>query len=548
MKEGKSFSFRGNYPSIDGRKALLRALSSIVVGAVVAAIAHYAQLFLSVPDVRIDVTVGLFTASIWLVIINWKFLKENLEFLFVCMAVPIGLALVVLMPFIPEISWDGQIHFAKANCLSYIIDSEFSEADLLMADASAVEQLGLLASGDISSSWLPKQDADTLSAARSMVESLDNSHVLEYSGASSPYGDSYLSVTCFGYIPSAVGLWLGRLFHFSILGRLFIARICQLLFYIAVFFFSIALLKKGKTIVMTLGLLITPLMLAVNFTYDVWGFALTVFSFSYYLGKLQTRSGSIDRFDWFTILFSFLLATFVKAVNFPLAIIFLMTPKMSFHDDSLRRTRDGYVWLVILILIMSFLLPLLFSTATGTEKPDLRGGTTVSPSGQICYVFGAPFTYLGTMFSFTLSFFSRSPSRLFGSYFSYLFVSPTCLGVLSLAIAFGSCYCDNLNLNCLKNTGSWRAVALLCIISAYVLAVSALYAAFTPVGASTVNGFQERYLLPYLVPLLLIVLNPGSRVRVHPLIKRHWNSVWVALEFLYAALYLYFGFISQYYG
>lgn len=518
---------------------------SAAIASVIGLLLHAIWSTTSFCDWRLELVIAMLVFSVLLVIANWSLLKNRIEILFLGLSIPMGIALLVYLPFVPEITWDGQIHYANSNCLSYLGDAEFTEVELMMAGPDVVDRLDLLASGDIASSWKPKKDLISQEKAERTVESYDDSNAFIYHHFSNPYGSNIVSAATVGYIPCAVGLWLGRLLHLTVLNRLLMARAIQYLFYITTIYMSIRHLKSGQMMVLVLGLLLTPLTMAAGFTYDTWGYCLIIYSFTYYFGKLQTGDGSIGDFDWFTILLTFCLGAMVKAINFPLAALFLLAPKRCFRGKSLKKFRCYYVILAMLFLLASFLLPMVIATSTGTEKPDLRGGDAVSPSGQIRYALSHPLSFAGILLRFTYSFISSSrlPETI-GSYYSYLFIAPDLLGYLAWLLAIFACCFDSRDIEACYCSFLWKLTGFLSVAGSFALSLAALYAAFTPVGANTINGFQWRYLLPYAMPIFFVVLNPGSKFLWRRVDKNYLLVVVIAIEYMYWVAYLYFGFIA----
>jgi len=77
-----------------------------------------------------------------------------------------------------------------------------------------------------------------------------------------------------------------------------------------------------------------------------------------------------------------------------------------------------------------------------------------------------------------------------------------------------------------------------------ILVASALYAAFTPVGADIIAGCQQRYILPVLFPTLYLIAPDGVDIRfnkklliVVPVIIMSLVSL-NSLFYLCAALYV----------
>lgn len=95
-----------------------------------------------------------------------------------------------------------------------------------------------------------------------------------------------------------------------------------------------------------------------------------------------------------------------------------------------------------------------------------------------------------------------------------------------------------------KNNRLAQAGGYIGVLGAIVLVLTALYVSYTPVGAHTVNGCQERYIIPILFPFLYFI--GENRMTVPAETKRKafvWINVCMSLIFMLAA---YNSFVARY--
>lgn len=440
---------------------------------------------------------------------------RKLEYGFLVLALSFGVLMCACMPVIAEVSWDGQIHFNSVNALSYVLDAEYTGADQMMVRADAVVELDLLGSGDVSAVWQPRQDADAVLAAQNSLVNLEESvatvstvetHVLN--------GGSWVAPASIGYLPSAMGLWFGRLTQLSCLGQYFLGRLFSVLAYCWIFFCAIRRLRSGKSIVAALGLLPTPMLMAANFSYDPWCFAWITYAFARYVGVLQS-GGVFRRCDATAIFGAFFLGALVKAVVFPLLLVFFVAPKRFFASArSERLFRMGAV-LTVLTLLASFAVPFVSS---GAEGGDMRGGDDVSSAGQVAYILSDPLGYLGILGRFAVGFFNplnftpasdTLPNAL--SAFPYLMdpgaLASRIISVIEWALVIISVVQDRGEEDSAYRGWSMKTASAVGFASAFSLIATALYVSFTSVGLKTIVGVQHRYLLPLLACAALVFFN-----------------------------------------
>lgn len=489
------------------RRELVKRLSAAVAG-VAGALGLFVVVqwaFYQGVDLRPTLFVVALFVSVTLLFLNRKRFFQKIELAFLYIALPFGLIFCICMPVIAEISWDGQIHFDKAQALSYVQGAQYTGADGIMTQADAVVKLNLLKSGDIAAVWNPKQDySSVVSANEALLESERTEPIVRTQGTETLGGSSYLTPSGVGYIPNAIGLWLARLIHLPSLGQYFFGRLGNLLFYCAVFYCAIKQLRGGKLIVLSIALLPTPFLMACNFAYDPWCFALITYSFSKYVSLIQSKDPA-GFSDISKMLLAFFLGALVKAVLFPLALIFMTLP---LRKTSMRWYHLSVV-LTALTLLGSFLVPLVIGGAGGG---DVRGGSDVNSALQIAHVLSSPLDYAEMVVSFTIlrflpastegsmNMFVGFPYLLAAS--SYYLVAPICeMGLLLFVTLY-----DREGEDAAYATVRIKIAVAIGVACAYLLIVSALYVSFTPVALSTINGVQSRYALPLLAPLLLVGL------------------------------------------
>ena len=473
---------------------------------------------------------------------------RRLELGFLILSLTFGTLMCACMPVVAEVSWDGQIHFNNTQAVSYVLDAQYTEADLMMTRADAVVALGLLDEGDLSAVWHPSQDARAVASAQDQLVELSEQgtvHVTE--GATRADGASWVGASSIGYVPAAAGLWIGRLLRLSCLGQYFLARLASVVAYSAVFFLTVRRLRSGKTIVAALGLLPTPLLMAANFSYDPWCFALVTYSFARYVSVLQ-GGRPFRRCDAVAVYGAFFLGALVKAVIFPLLFVFFLAPRASFGSRrSERAFRLGAV-LTAALLLASFALPFISSGASGG---DTRGGSDVSSAGQVAHILSDPLGYLGVLAGFAAAYFnplnfSSAADMLANalSVFPYLAEpwSPSAqvLAVVEWALVIAAVVVDRSGTDAPYRGAVPKVAALVGLVGAFVLISTALYVSFTPVGLDTISGVQHRYLLPLLPCALLVLANFGNGPRLgeHARAWAFLGVEWGALCLVMASMFV----------
>lgn len=498
-------------------------------------------------DLRLSLVVaGCAFALSLLVALRGK-VTHRLEYGFLILSLTFGTLMCACMPMIAEVSWDGQIHFNNAQAASYVLDAEYTGADIMMTRADAVVALGLLDEGDIAGVWHPSQGAEDVASAQEQLLVLSEQDGVSAVGATRADGASWIGASSIGYVPAAAGLWVGRLLRLSCLGQYFLARLASVATYSAIFFLAIRRLRSGKAIVAVLGLLPTPLLMAANFSYDPWCFACVTYAFARYVSVLQGER-AFRRCDAVSVFGAFFLGALVKAVIFPLLLVFFLAPRSSFGSRrSERAFRFGAV-LTAVLLLASFALPFISSGASGG---DTRGGSDVSSAGQVAHILSDPLGYLGVLASFAVRYFnpfdfSGTADMLANalSVFPYLAEpwSPSAqlLAVVEWALIVAAVVTDRSESDAAYRGVVPKVACLVGFVGAFALIATALYVSFTSVGLDTIAGVQHRYLLPLLACALLVFANFGNGPRVSERIRStaFLGVEWAALCLVMASMFV----------
>ena len=435
-------------------------------------------------------------------------LIDKVEVGFLVLSLSFGIIACTCMPVIAEVAWDGQIHFDFANALSYVLDAEYTGADKVMVRPDAVEILNLKDSGDIAALWNPKQDAYSVARANAALRDLDELDITACVETGTLSGSSTVSQTTIGYIPHAVGLWLGRLLSLSAPARYFLARLVSVMTYSAIFYLAIRRLRSGKSIVAAIGLLPTPLLSAANFSYDPWCFAWITYSVARYISVLQ--QGRMRRCDACAILLSFVAGALVKAVLFPLLLLYLLAPRRIFGSRGDERLFRLATVLSAVVLLASFVIPFLVSGRGGNDQ---RAQGDVNSSAQLAFILSNPLEYAMTLLNFCLGFVSPLNTVAFNNAltgFPYLTFDASRVGItaaLELGLIVVCTVIDRDNDDRAYRGAVPKIASTIGMASALGLIVTALYVAFTPVGSHSVEGVQQRYLLPLFSFMFLVLLN-----------------------------------------
>lgn len=449
----------------------------------------------------------------------------------------IGVFLIVSTPITTGISWDDQIHYSNALSTSYLFETQKTDTDISFID-EAVRR----AQGYEEPSLTHFEQTEILEHARDLNDSyrsdIDFGHVQV-----NKHEEFVYTLSSIGYIPSAIGLWLARLLRFDFSSMIQFARICNLFSYCLVIAVAISVAPSKKGLFTFVGMLPTSLFLASCFSYDAWLISFTMLGFAYFL---KFAWGDLEDFSIHNLVaalgFTFV-GLAVKAVYFPIIGLFFMVPRERFADAKQRAQYNVAVFILGLITFASFALPFLFSTASGSNVGDMRGGSNVNSGQQIAFILADPLRY----------------SKILVNYFVTHYLNPITSFRYALSFAYLGSLAAQIPVNAIRGSVQMLPAACLLVFGLFsadtisvkhasvayflwssfvflftlVLVATALYVSFTPVGLGTVNGCQSRYILPLLVPCLSFILNQSCLAFGD---SRRFVLVCLVLPFVLAAI------------
>lgn len=453
----------------------------------------------------------------------------SLEAAFLAVLLSSGLFMAAAIPGF-HAGLDEQIHYRHSVELSYIVDSEHTLADRVYEMSSKGEGRIINLAPNGSMQW-SADDIATYSGGLDANDSFDTVTV------EPGYGPELLVINAFGYVPSACGLWLGRLLHLPFSAVIVLGRFFNLLFYGIVCAIAIWVTPIKKRTLALVSLLPLSIFTASFYSYDPWLTSLMFLATAMVLRARSERAVLSTRFK-VALLLVFFLGLAPKAVYFPLMGLVFLIPRECF-----RSTRDRARFIlcasaVVAFMAASFALPMLVTN--GGSVTDTRGGSDVNASGQVAFILQDVPRYLGIFGNYVVTDYVEPVSLGSGLlwYGYYQGMSRLSIGLFAAcAILVSMLFVVLTDFAGEEDRGvsiGARLWTLFCVVITVFLIVTALYVSFNPVGATgRIEGVQRRYLLPVMGCLLALVLS--TRIRL-PFSQRGMDafalSVCTAFAFL----------------
>jgi hypothetical protein len=327
-------------PASGLRREIVQEAVLLVLIAVLAAMSGTFVAFLrhDAADWRYGAIAALFAVALFLLAYHRVRIRDAAHWGFLIVGAAVVSSLLIAMPSYPSVSWDGAIHFDNINGLSYLGEAEYDGSDQVALVDSA--QGNVAGYGDDDHPWwsdrnieMAEQDDAALDAAAETTETIVQTDTLRVKG-----NGSYIKPQAFGYIPSAIGIWLGNVLGLAGSARLLLARLFSGLSYLTFWFLGIRYLKSGKFLASACALIPTALHIAVNFSYDAWIISLYGFAFCRFIGAMQRPDETLRIRDMLSIVIPYLLGSFAKATFFPVGFGFMFMPKANSLPSATGRS------------------------------------------------------------------------------------------------------------------------------------------------------------------------------------------------------------------
>lgn len=419
--------------------------------------------------------------------------------------VAVGLSIIAIFPVTNLLSWDDEVHYWNANGFSYLTVTENSKSDRMITELFHMED------GFSLDASLDKYPVDTSKQFNRGSVELFASEADENDTAESIDVDNFLddlSLARLGYVPSALGLWIGRLLHLSFSVKFVLGKVSNLVFYALICALAVKLAPCKKCVMAMLALIPSSVLMAANYSYDPWVSSFSLLGLSLLLKLLVEDDFVNPRLFWASLL-AFAVGFTPKAVYFPLFGLFLLIPWKKFTTAKQRHALIFGAIFACALLVVSFVLPYLSNVASNTS--DARGGAEVSTAGQTYGVLANPIGTLVVVTSFTFGTY-LNPANLntIATSLAYLGNAELLwpwLSYIPVLLFVTVCLIDNDEAKRV-HLGKGKAIwSIFLLFATCYLIVLALYISFTAVGSETVAGVQPRYLIPLVMPFSILLFN-----------------------------------------
>lgn len=433
--------------------------------------------YILIVDFNIRILYTLVTLNIIFTFVayTWEKASKKPEIIFAAIMLFVGVFSIAVTPNRVGVSWDDQIHYERTLEISNALNGIMYEADEInIANAPFYGRVG---------------NEREIEAERAKL--LDTS----YETKTSNFKEfTNYDIWTISYIPSAIGIVLGRGLGLNYAGVFNMGRLFNLIMYTMLIFFAIRKIKYGKVLIATIGLIPTSIYMAASYSYDTWVTGFTILGFSYFFSELQDNEPLKNK-NILIMIGAIMIGCMPKAIYFPFLFPLLFMPKKKFESSKQRRWYYLAVVGTGVLLVATFLLPILIS---GAGTGDVRGGADVNSTEQIKFILKNPLLYAKILLKFFVKYITLDGTTEMLDSLAY--AGRGCIYVIVSFVLTSLAFLDRGEKE--KNHVIVKSASVLGCAMAILLSATALYISFTAVASNTVAGMQGRYMIPTIFPAL----------------------------------------------
>lgn len=420
------------------------------------------------------------------------------HYLFLVVATLFGVAFSVAVP--PLWGFDETSHFARVYQISgghFLQDkSKDNFGGTMPRNFNAVSRY---ATADIGEEKDPnpftRKDVNNYSQYRHMLQQKFSKDTEQ---AINPAGYSPLA-----YPLSEVLVSIARVADSSIGTTLYVARLGGLVTFIGLGFYALWMLRGLKSRWLLLVVALSPVMLvqAATLSADTVTNALALV----FMSLLIVSFVKPERFTRMHKIALALAAVWMPAIKLNYLFLssgVLLLPGAVFRDKLRINTyRVGTLAIAAVTGIIWTLMMSVTTTSGVSPRPD---GLPIDPSGQLHFIITHPFGFITAMARSFVYYGDAYIHEMFGVLgWNYvvlplLILIPTIIAILLCGLYAREEF-QKIKVRALL------LVASCCIGVASIFAI--LYMGFTPVAKTMVDGVQGRYLLPFLIPFVIVLVS-----------------------------------------
>lgn len=311
--------------------------------------------------------------------------------------------------------------------------------------------------------------------------------------------DPIIDTPRYQYLPAAIGLCIGRIFHLGVVRTLLLGSIANFLFFIVCFFYAIKKIPLGKRLLVILGMLPMTMQQVTSYSYDCIVISLAVVCSALALKILYEKCDLREKIV-FIISLLLLLPTKQGAYFAMGGLLILVLLKLRKENFQLYKK---IVMPCILFIIVLVIYKVIGRTAQSAESTGMLEYID-APAFSLSYLLTHIPTMLqiigNTVFERMDFYFTSTIGGSLGWFQIPIPLTIVCLCAFMMIGTSIKSEDEKADLDMLTKTVFW-IIAIVCL----GCIEAGMWLGWTPIYSRTIEGVQGRYFLPFiLLPLLTL--------------------------------------------
>jgi uncharacterized membrane protein len=298
------------------------------------------------------------------------------------------------------------------------------------------------------------------------------------------------------YAPQVVGILIGRLFGVSPLVMIYLARIVNLIAFIALTFWAIRIIPVHKWVLCLLSLTPTSVFQVSSASVDAFTFGICFLTIAVFLSYGLGEKEKLNAVDLLKLFALCLPAVLSKQAYILLPLLFLLIPR--------RRVGSTVKYLCVFASLYAACLLVLavWSLAVKTIYLPYRIDIPINPEQQVAFIIKNPLNFIFVAIKDYIYNFGYYLKTFFGQltwldlYVPIYLVVFNCIVIAAVA---------TLDKDAKKMIPRYFEFIFVTIVAGTAFIISALlYMTWSPIGGDTIEGIQGRYFIP-IAPLFFLL-------------------------------------------
>ena len=345
------------------------------------------------------------------------------------------------------------------------------------------------------------------------------------------------------YYPIAAGFKLGRMLHVDFTTMVELAKLGNLLMYIAVVWLAIRIAKQYKLLLVLIGLLPNNIFIASSITYDGVVTAFLLLGYTFLLNEILEYHSKMKWSNVLCMLICFEIGSLSKPIYIVMALMMVFFGKNKF----VNRFQEVVFKLSIIVLAGLMMYNIFHPTPVAggdyalvsnfSYAGDPRN-TGASVTGQISYILGNPVSYarlllssMATMLYQYLAcqvpFVGYAYLGFASSIVNWIFIL---LGIVAALFTSreNQYYVAASEQNLYKKSAIGMKNIWLTLLMCFGLSAiiwTSMYVSYTAVGADVIEGVQGRYFIPLFLPFFSCFFLKRSQKENLGKIRKFWYQL-----------------------